>query len=267
MTHWILIHNPNYFDLDRLILNRDTIDWHQGKNKYSVGDIVYLYSSAPEKRIKYRGTVIETDIPESDMIDDHLYWKEGVTCGDCSNGWMRIQIDGSSSDGTLGLDDLRENGLTASMKGPTKKLSDELLKFIENNIETDRIEYPDSEGLNRILKEGVMRTICVNAYERNPIARMECIKNSGCYCHICGIEFAYMYGEFASGFIHVHHIIPIHEIKDEYVIDPLKDLIPVCPNCHAMLHHKREDGGYYTVDELRNIIIMRHHNANRRNSG
>ena len=257
MTHWILIHNPNYFDLDRLVLNRDTIDWHQGRNRYDVGDIVYLYSSAPEKRIKYRGTVIDTDISELDVIDDSPYWKDGMKFDDNSKRWIRIRIDGTSKDGTLGLDDLRRNGLTTPMKGPTKRLSDELLRFIEGNIETDRIEYPDSEGMGKVLKEGAVRTVRVNAYERNPIARMECIKNNGCYCHICGIDFADIYGEFASGFIHVHHIVPIHKIKDEYVIDPSKDLIPVCPNRHAMLHHRREDGGYYSVDELKDAVMSR----------
>lgn len=37
---------------------------------------------------------------------------------------------------------------------------------------------------------------------------------------------------------HVHHIVPVSQIGLDYVIDPLKDLIPVCPNCHSMLHRK-----------------------------
>ena len=47
--------------------------------------------------------------------------------------------------------------------------------------------------------------------------------------------------------IHVHHIVPVSEIGEEYVVDPVKDLIPVCPNCHMVLHA----GTDITVEKLR----------------
>ena len=47
-----------------------------------------------------------------------------------------------------------------------------------------------------------------------------------------------VYGEIAKGFIHVHHLIPLSEIKENYQVNPKTDLIPVCPNCHAMLHRQ-----------------------------
>ena len=57
-----------------------------------------------------------------------------------------------------------------------------------------------------------------------------------CCCSICGFDFEKNYGELGKGFIHVHHIVPVSKIGPNYIIDPVKDLIPVCPNCHAMLH-------------------------------
>ena len=42
--------------------------------------------------------------------------------------------------------------------------------------------------------------------------------------------------EKAKNFIHVHHVTPISKVGREYKIDPIKDLIPLCPNCHAMIH-------------------------------
>jgi predicted HNH restriction endonuclease len=32
----------------------------------------------------------------------------------------------------------------------------------------------------------------------------------------------------------------------------VKDLIPVCPNCHMILHSK--PGGFYTVEEVKNML-------------
>lgn len=39
-----------------------------------------------------------------------------------------------------------------------------------------------------------------------------------------------------KGFIHVPHKKPLVITRGEYTLDPAKDLVPVCPNCHAMLH-------------------------------
>jgi 5-methylcytosine-specific restriction enzyme A len=84
--------------------------------------------------------------------------------------------------------------------------------------------------------EGAKKTITVNAYERNADARQACINEFGCSCMICGFNFESVYGERGKEFIHVHHIVPISKANNEYKVNPIKDLIPVCPNCHAMLH-------------------------------
>jgi len=43
----------------------------------------------------------------------------------------------------------------------------------------------------------------------------------------------------------------LEDIKDEYEVDPINDLRPVCPNCHAMLHRKKPP---LTIEELETII-------------
>ena len=112
--------------------------------------------------------------------------------------------------------------------------------------------YPDDINL-KILKDGAVKTITVNAFERNPIARQRCIEKYKSKCYICGFDFAKKYGIEFSGKIHVHHIIPLHELKVEYVIDPIKDLRPVCPNCHMILHSKKN--GTYTIEEVKAMLI------------
>ncbi|MEF9961711.1 MAG: HNH endonuclease [Erysipelotrichaceae bacterium] len=112
--------------------------------------------------------------------------------------------------------------------------------------------YPDSAETSNCI-EGAKTTIEVNKYERSSIARQKCIDINGCFCHICGIDFQKVYGEIGKDFIHVHHKIPLNRINNEYKVDPINDLIPVCPNCHAMLHRKINNK-YYSVDELKNIF-------------
>lgn len=84
--------------------------------------------------------------------------------------------------------------------------------------------------------EGSVQRAEVNRYERNPLNRKLCLAAKGYDCAICGMNFEHTYGELGHHYIHVHHIVPVSKIGAGYIIDPVKDLIPVCPNCHAMLH-------------------------------
>jgi 5-methylcytosine-specific restriction protein A len=100
--------------------------------------------------------------------------------------------------------------------------------------------------------EGQKKTIIVNAYERNNEARKECISHYGLNCQVCMVNFGELYGELGEGFIHVHHLKLISTIGELYKIDPINDLKPVCPNCHAMLHRKNPP---LTIIELKEIMI------------
>ncbi|MCW7554436.1 HNH endonuclease [Endozoicomonas gorgoniicola] len=90
-----------------------------------------------------------------------------------------------------------------------------------------------------IVTEGAKMQVTVNIYERSRAARTRCIEKWGVKCCVCEFDFEAVYGSAGAGFIHVHHITPISEIREEYVLDPAKDLRPVCPNCHAMIHRKK----------------------------
>lgn len=89
------------------------------------------------------------------------------------------------------------------------------------------------------LVEGATTGIAVNRYERSAEARAACIEHYGTMCQTCGIDLGSTYGVLGRGYIHVHHLVPLSTIGEGYVVDPIRDLLPVCPNCHAMLH--RED--------------------------
>lgn len=99
--------------------------------------------------------------------------------------------------------------------------------------------------------EGAQKQILCNRYERNPKARARCIAAQGTACKVCGFDFGIAFGEAFAGKIEVHHIKPISEIGEEYVVDPVRDLVPVCPNCHSMLHSKADS--VYTVEALKEM--------------
>jgi len=98
--------------------------------------------------------------------------------------------------------------------------------------------------------EGAKRKVEQTKYERDPRNRAACIAIHGTSCAVCEIKFEEKYGRMGIGFIHVHHQTPISEIGEGFLINPSKDLIPVCPNCHAMLHKENPP---MSVKELKRI--------------
>jgi hypothetical protein len=121
-------------------------------------------------------------------------------------------------------------------------------------ITTTGFALPEEIAVPVRLIEGAVCRITVNAYERNDEARARCIERHGAVCCICGFDFGAMYGEVAEGYIHVHHVRPLSEIGKEYEVDPVADLRPVCPNCHAVVHMR---GECRTIEEVKKLLDHR----------
>lgn len=100
-------------------------------------------------------------------------------------------------------------------------------------------------------EEGSKVTTVSEKYERNPINRKICLAYKGYKCIVCGFDFEEKYGEIGKEVIEVHHIKPVSSLGQNYIVRPLEDLVPICSNCHTMIHKKNPP---YTVDELRNMI-------------
>lgn len=136
-----------------------------------------------------------------------------------------------------------------STVGEFEPISEEKIRFLES----DDCGLPDEIDKSEIgtFREGSMRQVTVNAYERNPEARRKCIAYYGACCCICGFEFEKQYGEAGRGVIHVHHERPLATIGEEYEVDPVADLKPVCPNCHAIIHRRKPA---YTISEVKEML-------------
>jgi 5-methylcytosine-specific restriction enzyme A len=91
------------------------------------------------------------------------------------------------------------------------------------------------EDLN-LYSEGKVVQVFVDRFERNQSARIKCIEHFGDKCYACDFDFGDIYGDVADGFVHVHHKTPLSEIGEEYKVDPIKDLVPLCANCHSVVH-------------------------------
>lgn len=137
----------------------------------------------------------------------------------------------------------------ASIKDFERSLQRRFLSKEDGNWYADFSEnpYPDDIISPDSYIEGAKKTVTVNSFERDAKARRACIDYHGLSCKCCGFNFGHVYGEHGEGFIHVHHVKPLHSIGEEYEVDPVQDLIPLCPNCHSMIHRRNS---LLSVDEL-----------------
>ncbi len=100
---------------------------------------------------------------------------------------------------------------------------------------TELLAFSTFENLRR--EEGNLIIAVEKRYERSQLLRKLAIQYHGHNCVVCGFSFEIFYGDVGKGFIHIHHIERLAD-KGRRLINPKVDLIPVCPNCHAMLHSK-----------------------------
>jgi 5-methylcytosine-specific restriction protein A len=130
-----------------------------------------------------------------------------------------------------------------------KKQAEKIKSILETSgfLSPEEISHSVSENY---FSEGKSKTVSVNKYERNIRARMKCIEYYGLNCKVCECNFEEMFGSIGEDFIHVHHKIELASIGKEYKLDPIKDLIPLCPNCHSMIHRRKPA---YSIEELRKI--------------
>ncbi len=87
-------------------------------------------------------------------------------------------------------------------------------------------------------QEGAKHEATVTRYERDRSNRRECIAHYGYVCQVCGLNFEKVYGELGKAFIEVHHLHPVSQ--GERQVNPIEDLIPLCSNCHSMIHRQED---------------------------
>ncbi|MEX1014398.1 MAG: HNH endonuclease [Candidatus Paceibacterota bacterium] len=147
------------------------------------------------------------------------------------------------------LDRFSETGLADRYKNNCGTALRAYLRFLDQ--EPPEFSYPE-EILNPAeYVEGAKKQITVNSYERDRRARNKAIEIHGLHCSVCDFNFENIYGEIGIGYIHVHHLRPLHTIDEQYEIDPKHDLVPVCPNCHAMLHRSNNPP---SIEKLKDAI-------------
>ena len=121
----------------------------------------------------------------------------------------------------------------------------------EGEGHTNKTELTNIES--NVRKEGKVKYVYGKQYERDPNNRIEAIKFHGTKCVVCGFDFEKFYGARGKGYIEIHHIKPLSSIGKEIDINPKMDLVPVCSNCHKMIHRRKDK--VLSINEMKNLLI------------
>lgn len=253
MKYWIVPSNDSTFRIGDAIAAQDGMaDWRT--DKFSVGDIVFIYKTIPEKRIHYKMEVIKVKMIFDEAFEQEPFWTDKVQYyGNITSFYARFKLLEEYTDDILSLHHLHEHGYEGIPRSVRECKDEGLIDFLLHphqmvNEDVYDVDYPEDDEK---LYEGALITVKANKYERNQKARRECVAKKGYQCLVCGRDFEATYGEIGKNFIHVHHLTPISSVGKEYELNVDTDLVPVCPNCHYMLHRKDPP---YTVEELKGII-------------
>lgn len=276
---YLLTHNPdrwNWEDIDLAIqeLNEEgshITSWSSGNRKnFEIGDRIFIIRLGVEpKGIIASGRVYNGHYKDISWDDEKS--KAGILAN-----YIDVQFDvilNPEKENILLMEKLKigklgdMNWSTQSSGITIPRDIEELLEQEWNDINSSRIVGKScrSELLaEEIISsdryfEGAVKSIQVNRYERSSKAREKCIEHHGYNCSVCEVNLKDVYGEIASEFIHVHHKVPLAVIGEKYEIIPIEDLVPICPNCHAIIHRYKPE---ILIEELKKII-----KENKRESG
>jgi hypothetical protein len=132
-----------------------------------------------------------------------------------------------------------------------RKIANELGTIVPKpGYQSLREHQKTSTGDALSIMEGSLKRVVMSRYERSPKLRQACVEHYGTSCIVCGFSFRKSFGPIGSGFIHVHHLSPISK-SGVVAVNPIKDLRPICPNCHSMIHREEPP---LAIDQLKELL-------------
>jgi 5-methylcytosine-specific restriction protein A len=270
---WIFQTNPDKYDVDIDLINEPEevfleIKTHKHRERIRIGDRAFIWRASGRKTNAHAGiiaTCTVVDLPGEVVNGIHKpkpssHWVENKSK---NKHFCKLKIEdlrlspeeGMLSRSSVASDEILEkHAIVQANQGATFSLdTDEfnrIMFYWKHDLVDQVIEKEPLRG-DSVYFEGRARERRSLIRERCPEAREDCLKLFGYDCSVCGMNFEERYGVIGKQFIEVHHIDPVASKIGEYQIVPKKDLIPVCPNCHRMIHRKTPP---LSVEELKSLI-------------
>ena len=155
------------------------------------------------------------------------------------------------------IEEIPESRRTNYWRDGVRPISEAVFNRIMSfaGLEGENILADNFQGQEEALishQEGNKKQVYTTVYERNPKLRSQAIRIHGLSCMACGLNFKDTYGDWGTGYVHVHHVKPVSEAGVREV-NAETDLVVLCANCHAMVHRK-----WHQTLSLEDLIAIIH---------
>lgn len=209
-------------------------------------------------------TPIDNELIEDDTREDYKYGRRVKFIAKKNNDnfipisqtlWKNINLSGITQGNACKLENVKGIGnLDELLFDVWKRFEDSFTNIDQKSAITTSSIIDEIATTNPDISvaEGELKLVSHLVRERNQkiIAekKRDAIRNGNLKCEVCSFSFI---ETFEVEFIECHHITPISIAGAKKTT--MADLALVCANCHRMLH-KKFDGEYLTIDELRTRI-------------
>ncbi|WP_409304704.1 EVE domain-containing protein [Peribacillus sp. SCS-155] len=277
---WIFQGNPKVFDIDNYVKNNKYIWWslrqEHFESQINIDDVVFLWRSDGGNRgtggILAKTRVVELPANHTESEETQNYWYTD----DWDNDYLAVKLEVQevrlengfvNRISILEHETLKELLILRLRQQTNYLLAEEHAEELHNlwNKQSSKFdlfitqvgmdidsEIADETG-EPLQKDGKITEYYGKRYERNPQNRARALELHGFDCYVCGFNFEKVYGDRGKDFIEVHHVNPLGTVKQEVAINPETDLLPVCSNCHRMIHRSKDD--VLSIDELKKLLI------------
>jgi predicted HNH restriction endonuclease len=258
---WIFQSNPKRYDvfteeIDNPKVRKGNWTINQFRNQIKKGDIALLWISG-KKTVRGIYAIV-------DIISDPRYEKNNPEV------WVDYRYRSKFKQPLLDTEIQKIPGLSKlsiinnyrKTNYPVTKSEWDLLqkeskkRGLEDNPEKVTVDFNEKPAIDkeleiRSLHEGNEKIVVQTIKERDLKLRKMAIQYHGTICAVCGFSFVKKYGKLGEGYIEIHHLKPISEYNGKVKVNPKTDLIPLCSNCHRMIHKPSD---MLSVKQLKNII-------------
>ena len=218
-----------------------------------------LYRNADEQKVKKLVDAIEVDLLNVIRSNQHVYiddvyeFIDKEALGELVNMTNRgrsLAIQNEQSGGLLRDALTFYVGYLSSKKHPLseveKRNGKKKSQLGASDTSATFNNTPEPESYDKL--EGRKHEDTVTRYERDRGNRKKCIEHYGYVCQVCGTNFEKTYGDLGKAFIEVHHLYPV--AQGERQVNPIEDLIPLCSNCHSMIHRLDDVSDWHKLRDL-----------------
>jgi 5-methylcytosine-specific restriction protein A len=249
---WILLH-PTGLDSKHTFGIRVTIGWRRVEVSFEPGAFAApllgeMGETDPEGRAVFVSMLSSCQAAGAELRfringQDRAYSDPAIW----STPWTRLEL--LLRKGNLEIGDLDAGPEIEILREWALRFVAAIIAVLPLDGGSEEIPPDNQQGF----PEGAATTVTVNRYERDRRNRAAAIAIHGSRCKGCDMSFSERYGEIALGFIEIHHIVPVAKMPPMYIVDPSKDLVPLCSNCHSVVH--RQDPPM-SVEALRQLLRL-----------